>query len=170
MVITSPLPNSIQWCLKLGNQCIPLLCKLIDFQHKPSFLHPLRTTTEVTASRWVPKVCVTYTYRWQMNTVIFPVTSLAAVSVGRSRMLIAQCAESLGKLRWCCPEPFLVLLSNIRAGVGGLNKSTANLAALAQPPSDCAIKAAQVGIPSSLVSEDERSISRTHFLSLPLKS
>lgn len=68
-------------------------------------------------------------------------------------------------MRWCCPAAFLVPLSNIRADVGGLNKSTANLTALAQPPSDCALKAAQEAVPPSLVSEEKRSTSRTRFLS-----
>lgn len=40
--------------------------------------------------------------------------------------------RAVGKL-WCCPAAFLVLLCSTRAGVGGLNKSTANLTALAQP-------------------------------------
>lgn len=40
--------------------------------------------------------------------------------------------RAVGKL-WCCPAAFLVLLCSTRADVGGLNKSTANLAALAQP-------------------------------------
>lgn len=67
-----------------------------------------------------------------MNTLIFPVTSLAAVSAGRFRMLIARCGES-------CWEPEVVLsfprpLSNIRADVGGLNKSTANLTHLQTVP------------------------------------
>lgn len=34
----------MQRCLKLENQCIPLLCKLTDFQYTPSLLHQLRAT------------------------------------------------------------------------------------------------------------------------------
>lgn len=117
----------------------------------------LRTTTEGTASRWVPGVFVAYMYRWQIN--------FSSYLTGEVQGVDCSVWWELLERWWCCPAAFLVLLSNIRADVGGLNKSTANLTALAQPPSDCALKAAQEGVPPSLVSEEKRSRSRTRSLS-----
>lgn len=73
-----------------------------------------------------------------MNTLIFPVSPLLAVPVGRFRTVIARCGESCwGSWRWCCLAGCLVLLRSIESDVGGLNTSMGKLTALVQLRSDC---------------------------------